>query len=57
MQKRRTILFNKLANTLSCGLIIFASVVRGVLCAATIVANPRYEGYFLLNCCLTFTVP
>jgi len=26
-----------------------ASVERGVLCAATIVANPRYGGYFLLN--------
>src|SRR5215813_11312803 len=39
----------KLANPLSCGLIMLASVVRDVLCAATIVANPRYGGYFLLN--------
>src|SRR3989442_12755411 len=47
----------KLANTLSCGLIIVASVVQGGFCVATIVAVPGCGGYTLLNCGLTSTVP
>jgi len=46
-----------LANTLSCGLIMLASGVRGILFVATIVANPCHGGYFLLTATDFFTVP
>jgi len=38
-------------------LISIASGVRGVLCVATIVANPGHGGYFLLITTDFFTVP
>ena len=47
----------KLANILSCALIMSASGVWGVLCVAMIVANPCHGGYFLLTTTDFFTVP